>query len=80
MLWLLKAREDSDEAARIWSWYDVAHGFVARAPTEVAARAYAAGSAGREGADAWENPALTECTALTQRGPRGVILRDFLRG
>lgn len=72
-LWLLKPLEPWD------SWYDKVFGFVVRAESADAARAFAEDKAGEESRDVkvWLSPELTSCEELTADGDVGVILRDF---
>ena len=60
--------------------YDKKHGFVVRAETADEARLVAARDSYDEGRNAWLDPDLSECIALTGSGDAGVILSDFRSG
>jgi hypothetical protein len=80
-LWILRPVENLPDHASPWKpWYDKAFGFVVRAETEEAARAFA----NREGGDeTWANPWLdstvSTCIELTPDGEEGVVIIDFAR-
>lgn len=69
-LWLLTRRSDKPT-------YDVANGFVVRAPDEATARELCARDAGDEGPDRWRGDWGSTCEELTATGEPEVVLRDF---
>jgi|PlaIllAssembly_1097288.scaffolds.fasta_scaffold74602_3 hypothetical protein len=88
-LWLIKPVAHHPD----WGW-DTARGFVVRASSEEEARMIASlptrctddvppeliEGSGDEGPYPWLDKSQTTCVRLHDRGPRGVILRDFLNG
>jgi len=60
--------------------YDVATGFVVRAPTPKAARQLASKNAGDEGASAWIDYATCKKVGVATRNTKGIILRSFSAG
>lgn len=85
-LFLIKPREDlgKDRATNPWEpWYDKAHGFVVRAPSDEAARRAAQANASDERRafpDVWLKPEYATCIELTADGPAEVVLIDYQRG
>jgi hypothetical protein len=60
--------------------YEMADGFVVRAPDTDTARDLAAAQCGVEGPSFWRDPAKTTCKQLDHDGDSAVILRSFLAG
>ena len=57
--------------------WDVADGFVVRAPDENHARLLASKRSGDEGEQTWLRPEKSTCEQVTEDGPDEIILRDF---
>jgi len=73
-LWLV-VRTDYEDMG-----YDESHGFVIRAESDMSARKIASESCGDEGTKVWLEMGTCSCTQLTEKGPEGVMLRDYLAG
>lgn len=74
MLWIL-TRKNTDVPA-----YDVANGFVVRAPGEREARSLAASQAGDEGPETWLRETESFCNPLRVKGKTRVLIRDYNAG
>ena len=72
-LWLLTRFSDKPV-------YDVCDGFVVRATDEKAAREFAAGHCGDEGADTWRLSEQSSCIELSPNGDPGIVIQDFNAG
>lgn len=80
-LYILRPIKDLPDNNNPWiGMWDMSHGFVVRAESEVAARRFAADDSADEGMEAWLNSGLSECVELTTDGESGVIMEDFCRG
>ena len=86
-LWLLKPNPDlpKEEGKNPWvPWYDKSFGFVIRAKTEDAARAFAQLKASDQYENdlgeewkAWFDKYYSTCEELKAEGEPGIILEDF---
>ena len=80
-LWLLKPVKGLISPYNPWvPRYDKVHKIIVRAKTCSEARRIASECSLSEGISVWLNPKLTVCTALTDEGEVGLIIKEQVDG